>query len=75
MLIKNAADIIVKEYGFISDALNSLEGERITDHSAVKENVYCTTFSSGTRIYVNYNKQKAVVNGLTVQGNSYLKIK
>ncbi len=75
VLIKNAADIIVKEYGFISDALNSLEGERITDHSAVKENVYCTTFSSGTRIYVNYNKQKAVVNGLTVQGNSYLKIK
>ncbi|MBQ7596773.1 MAG: hypothetical protein IJU45_08935 [Clostridia bacterium] len=75
VLIKNASDIIVKEYNFMSDAVSSLEGERITDHFAVKDGVFCTTFSSGTMIYVNYNKEKAVINGLTVQGNSYLKIK
>ena len=74
-LFKNASDVIIKEYGFMQDAVSGLEGERITEHSAVKDNVYCTTFSDGTMIYVNYNSQKAVINGLTVQGNSYLRIK
>lgn len=75
ILFKNASDIIIKEYGFMQDAVSGLEGERITDHSAVKDNVYCTTFSNGTMIYVNYNSSKVTINGLTVQGNSYLKIK
>ncbi len=75
ILFKNASDVIIKEYGFMQDAVSGLEGERITEHSAVKDNVYCTTFSDGTMIYVNYNSQKTVINGLTVQGNSYLRIK
>lgn len=75
ILFKNAAEVIIKEYDFIQDAVSGLEGERITDHSAVKDNVYCTTFSNGTMIYVNYNSSKVLINGLTVQGNSYVKIK
>lgn len=75
IIFKNAQDIIIKEYNYMADAVSGLEGERITDHSCVKDNVYCTSYSNGTRIYVNYNKEKVTINGITIQGNSYLKIK
>lgn len=65
---------IVKTYSDIADALDSLEGERITGHSQVKDGVYCTTYSNSVRIYVNYNDEDVSVSGVTVPANNFIRI-
>lgn len=70
---ENINDIMLT-YTDIADALDSLEGERITSHSQVKSGVFCTTYSNSVRIYVNYNKNDVSVSGVTVPAESYIRI-
>ncbi len=45
----------------MSDDYESLKNERfefIESHEEIKENVYCTTYSNGTRVIVDYNKEE-----------------
>ncbi len=68
------ANSIVSKYNAISQALNSLEGERITNHQKIKDGVYCTTYSNSARVYVNYNDSEVTVNGVTIPQKGYIRI-
>ncbi|MCQ2479696.1 MAG: DUF5696 domain-containing protein [Clostridia bacterium] len=70
----SSANDIVSTYNTISQALHSLESERITNHSKVKNGVYCTTYSNSARVYVNYNDTEVTVNGVTVPQKGFIRI-
>lgn len=74
ILFDDTVNDIVSVYGNISEALDSLEGERITAHSQVKDGVFCTTYSNSTRIYVNYTEKNVTVSGIEVPANDYIRI-
>ena len=40
------------------DLLKPERFEFIENHEEIEENVYCTTYSNGTRVIVDYNKEK-----------------
>ncbi len=51
-----------------------LRDARITDHYRVKKNVYYTCYDNSTGIYVNYNTKPVSVNGVTVEGMSFIRV-
>lgn len=51
-----------------------LRDARITDHYRVKKNVYYTCYGNGTGVYVNYNTKPVSVNGVTVEGMSFMRV-
>ncbi len=42
-----------------SELLNNVSDAYILNHEEIKDNVYCTKFSNGTVVYVNYSDSKA----------------
>jgi len=47
----------------------------IVEHSEAAENVFCTTYSNGNKVYVNYNKGETTVDDVTVKGLDYAVVK
>ncbi len=74
VLFENIVNEMIDCYNIASDALIGLEGERITEHTKLKEGVYLTTYGDTARIYVNYNDTAVTVNGVTVDAMNYLRI-
>lgn len=74
ILFNDTASGIVEIYTDISAALDSLEGERITSHELIKDNVFCTSYSNSARIYVNYNTESVSVNGVAIPAEGYIRI-
>lgn len=74
IVFDKTANSIVSTYTNISEAIYSLEGERITSHAEVKDGVFCTSYSNSTRIYVNYSKEDVTVNGVKVPARGYIRI-
>lgn len=52
---------ILKTYKELNEAFQPLASCTITDHRTLQENVVQTTYSNGTRILVNYNKESVSV--------------
>lgn len=61
-------------YQQADEALADLRGARMTKHSMVQENVYCTEYDSSSLIYVNYGDAEATVNGVTIPARSFLRL-
>jgi hypothetical protein len=40
-------------------------------HDKLTDGVYCSTYSGGTRVVVNYNKEPFVFEGVEVAGENY----
>ncbi len=68
--LQDAADF----YARANETLGDLRGARITRHSMVQENVYCTEYDSSTLVYVNYGEQEASVNGVTIPAHDFLRL-
>ncbi len=62
------------QYERAAAAFEDLRDARITDHYRVKKNVYYTCYDNSTGIYVNYNQEPVSVNGVTVEGMSFLRV-
>ena len=43
----------------------------ISDHEEVSQNVFCTTYSNGKKVYVNYNSKDVTINDVTVKALGY----
>ncbi len=54
--------------------LGDLVSLRITDHYAIADNIYCTEYGSGIRVYVNYNNYSVAVGTVSVPPYDYLRI-
>ena len=61
-------------YKEANQALADLRGARMTKHSMVQENVYCTEYDSSSLVYVNYGETEATVNGVTIPARSFLRL-
>lgn len=68
--LQDAADY----YTRANETLGDLRGARITRHSRVQENVYCTEYDSSTLVYVNYGEKEASVNGVTIPAHDFLRL-
>lgn len=64
-------DEIIETYTMLEDALKGVRGSEIVSHEAVAEEVYCTGYENGTKIYVNYNDAAVTVDGVEVGARSY----
>lgn len=61
-------------YQKANQMLADLRGARMTKHSMVQENVYCTEYDSSSLVYVNYGDTEATVNGVTIPARSFLRL-
>lgn len=52
--------------------LNLVASAEIDGHEQLQTGVYCTTYSNGIRVYVNYNKQAATVDGISVPAEDFV---
>lgn len=64
-------DDILECYGMQAESLQGLIGCRIVDHEQVADQVYATTYSNGSVVYVNYNETDVTVNGVVVPARGY----
>lgn len=74
VLFDNAVNDIIKTYNEMSDALYSLEGQRITEHEKLGDSLFCTSYDNGVRVYVNYGDEARSVSGVTVKAQSCVRI-
>ncbi len=64
------ADIISETYGRMKKVYDAVGASTISNHE-IKGDVRITTFSNGAKVYVNYGKKAAKVNGVKVAKRSY----
>ena len=70
----NLRDEIVDRYNAVAQAVKPFAGLEITDHFRAIEgkDVFCTEYSDGTRVYVNYeDSAQTVSDNITIEKNSY----
>ncbi len=64
------ADIISETYGRMKKIYDAVGASTISNHE-IKDDVRITTFSNGAKVYVNYGKKAATVNGVKIAKRSY----
>lgn len=69
-------DDITKAYNSVQNDLIDLKNQTIINHYKALDdkNVFCTEYSNGTKIYVNYEETTVNVKDLKIEGLSYLKV-
>lgn len=68
-------DRIVSIYNRYNEELGSTFNQRMTDHISYSENLKCTVYEDGTRVYVNYGYSDAEADGNKVPARDYLVVK
>jgi hypothetical protein len=49
-----------------------LQFETMEQHDKLAEGIYCSTYSDGTRVVVNYNKEPYTFEGIEVASENYI---
>lgn len=65
---------MAKFYEEANEALADLRDKRIKSHYGVADGVYCTEYSTGSMIYVNYTETDFTVNGVKVPSMDFVRI-
>jgi len=61
----------IEAYREVNGVLKQVKGQTISSHQKLAEGVYRTTFENGKTIYVNYSKESATVDGITIEAENY----
>ena len=56
------------------EKLGDITALRMTEHFMYEDNVYCTGYEGGIRVYVNYNNYSVTIGEVSVMPYSYLRI-
>lgn len=64
---------ILESYAMIEEALHGLVDVAIVGHAQVGEDVFVTTYENGARVYVNYGKEAATVDGITIPARGFFR--
>ena len=64
------ANIISETYGRMKKIYDAVGASSISNHE-INGDVRITTFSNGAKVYVNYGKDAATVNGVKIEKRSY----
>lgn len=70
----NTAAEAQQYYERMNEAFADLRDKKITAHKEVKSGVFRTEYGSSVSIYVNYNKKDVTVDGVTVEGRSFIRV-
>ena len=57
-------------YSYVNGALKNVEGAQMISHRA-EGDTRAVTYSNGVTIYINYGSEAAVIDGVTVDAESY----
>ena len=68
-------DIILELYTKAEAQLSGLQDKTITDHGYLAQDVSVTTYSDGTKVYVNYNTSDYVDGDLTVGARDFVVVR
>lgn len=68
---KDWLDTAVSDYKKAQEIFSGLNGAEITEHKKIAFNVYRTTYSGGTSVYVNYNDKSAYADGIEIPANGF----
>ncbi len=74
-LYEDNKDDIVKAAEEYKDYYSAISGQTITNHELLTDDVRCTTFSNGVKIYVNYSDTDYMFAGNSVPAGGYLIVK
>ena len=61
-------------YENMKKMFSDLREQRIISHEEVKTDVFCTVYSGGSEIYVNYSDSAVTVSGITVDPSGFLRV-
>lgn len=65
---------LAKMYEKMNTKLFDLYGKRITGHTRVFEDVYCTQYANNTLVYVNYTNKSVEINGITLEAMDFMRV-
>ncbi|MCR5278978.1 MAG: hypothetical protein K6E19_06015 [Lachnospiraceae bacterium] len=68
-------DKAIEDYKKVNDILGPLQGQTITKHEFIENDVVAVTYEKGTKIVVNYSDRAITAEGQTVEPHSYGVIK
>lgn len=68
-------DRIVSIYNRYNDELGHTFNQQMTDHISLSDELKCTVYEDGTRVYVNYSYNDAEADGHRVPARDYLVVK
>lgn len=66
---------IVSIYNRYNEELGATFNQRMTDHISYSEDLKCTVYEDGTKVYVNYGYSDAEADGIKVSARDYLVVK
>ena len=61
-------------YENMKNMFSDLMDQRITSHEEIRDNVFCSVYSGGSEIYVNYNNKAVTVNGITIDPMGFIRV-
>lgn len=64
-------DEIIKEYNMTNEALKVVKDETIVDREVLADNIVKVTYSNSVDIFINYNEDKAEIDGVNIEGKSF----
>ncbi len=70
---KNINDV-VSLYVKANSALSNVRDARMTSHSEIQPDVYCTEYNNSMKVYVNYTEEAVTINGITINANDCVAI-
>ena len=64
-------DTATEQYANAKELLEQVIDAKIVNHQMIAENVYCTTYSNGIKIFVNYGTQAYNSDGVNISPQGY----
>lgn len=68
-------DKVLEIYNKYNEQLGHTFNQRMVDHEVLAEEVTCTTYEDGTKVYVNYREQDYTVNGVKIPARDYVAVR
>ena len=62
---------MVNIYTRFNKELGHVFNQKMTDHKYISDNVTCTTYADGTKVYVNFGFNEYLENGIYVPARDY----
>ena len=67
----NWLDTAAQDYKKVAEALRGLENQLIIRHEVLEEDVTKTVYEDGSAVYVNYGKEPAEQDGITIGARDF----
>lgn len=64
-------DKAIGTYNKVNEVFNDLQGQCITKHEKLDEDVYQVTYEEGTKVIINYNKEAVRVNDVNIPAQDF----